>query len=221
MTLPFSDIREEVARTALELVTTGLAINTSGNVSRKVDDRVIITPSGCDYRQLKPADICVVDLDGQVVSGERLPSSETPLHLSVYESQPNVQAIVHTHSVHATAVSTLVQTLPAIHYQIADLGGPVPVAPYHLFGTPELAAAVNQALRGRTAVLMQNHGTVTLGDTLAQALSRAVTLEWLSQVYLIAIQSGSPSLLADHQIADVAAQFDKFKELRQQGPSGS
>lgn len=217
MTLLHEDVRNEVAVKALELLTTGLVINTSGNVSRKVDDHVIITPSGCDYRDLDAGDICVVDLTGQVVSGKRLPSSETPLHLAVYQAQPDVRAIVHTHSVYATAVSTLVDVLPAIHYQIVDLGGPVPVAPYRLFGTVELATVVTETLQGRNAALMKNHGSLTTGDTLAQALARSVTLEWLSRVYLLSVQAGSPTLLDEAQLASVESQFAKFAELRRQG----
>ncbi len=210
MTILLEEQRLQVARTALALLRTGLVVNTSGNVSMRVDDCVVITPSGCDYEELTAADIVVLDLDGNPVEGDLLPSSETPLHLSVYASDDGIRSIVHTHSVYATAVSTLVSELPAVHYQIADLGGPVPVAPYATFGTDELAASVTAALRGRTAALMQNHGGVTVADTVKQALARSVTLEWLSRVYLIALQSGSPSLIDDEELARVKKQQQKF-----------
>ena len=210
MTIPFESQRLQVAKAALALLQTGLVVNTSGNVSVRIDDNIVITPSGCDYETLKAADIVVLDLDGNPVDGDLLPSSETPLHLSVYAADPEIRSIVHTHSVYATAVSTLVQSLPAIHYQIVDLGGPVPVAPYQTFGTPELAASVTEALRGRSAALMQNHGAVTVADTAEKALSRSITLEWLSRVYLIASQSGAPSLVDDEELARVKVQQARF-----------
>lgn len=210
MTILLENQRLQVARAALALLQTGLVVNTSGNVSIRVGDRIVITPSGCDYEKLVPEDIVVLDLDGNPVAGELLPSSETPLHLSVYAADSNIRSIVHTHSVYATAVSTLVRSLPAIHYQIVDLGGPVPVAPYQTFGTPELAASVTEALRGRAAALMQNHGAVTVADTVEKAMSRSVTLEWLSRVYLIATQSGSPSLVDDAELSRVKEQQAGF-----------
>ena len=210
MTILLEKQRLQVAKSALRLLQTGLVVNTSGNVSIRVDDHIVITPSGCDYETLAAEDIVVLDLDGNPVEGDLLPSSETPLHLSVYAGDSSIRSIVHTHSIYATAVSTLVQSLPAIHYQIVDLGGPVPVAPYQTFGTPELAASVTDALRGRAAALMQNHGAVTVADTVEKALSRSITLEWLSRVYLIATQSGSPSLVDDEELARVKEQQARF-----------
>lgn len=207
--------RQMVAATALDLLRSGLVINTSGNVSIRAGDFVAITPSGRSYESLQPADVVVLSLAGEIVDGDLLPSSETPLHLSIYRSDLNAKSIVHTHSVFATAVSTLVDMLPAIHYQIADLGGPVPVATYHTFGTPELAASVTHTLQGRTAALMQNHGSITIGDTVDQALSRSITLEWLCRVYLTAIQSGEPSILDAQELKRVAKQQNKFRSEQQ------
>ena len=210
MTILLEQQRREIAKTALALSRTGLVVNTSGNVSIRVDNHAVITPSGYSYENLAAEDILVLDMDGNPVDGDLLPSSETPLHLSVYDSDAGINAIVHTHSVYATAVSTLVTELPAIHYQIADLGGPVPVAPYQTFGTLELARSVTNAIKGRSAALMQNHGAVTVADTVEQALARSVTLEWLARVYLIAIQSGSPSFIDGDELARVVQQQTKF-----------
>ena len=210
----YSARRKEVAETALALLTTGLVVNTSGNASMRVGDHILITPSGRDYDSLKAADICVLDLHGNSVDGEFLPSSETPLHLSIYKFNPNVTAIVHTHSVHATAVSTLTRELPAIHYQMVDLGGPVPVAPYATFGSDELAQSVMSVLPGHTAVLMQNHGSISIGDSLKQALARTVALEWCSEVWLKAQMAGKPSTLSVTQMAAAEQQMAHFAELR-------
>ncbi len=214
MTVLLETERLQVAKTALALLQTGLVVNTSGNVSVRVEDHIVITPSGHSYEKLTAEDIVVLDLDGDPVDGDLLPSSEAPLHQSVYASDASIRAIVHTHSLYATAVSTLVTELPAIHYQVADLGGPVPVAPYQTFGTPELAASVTEAIRGRSAVLMQNHGAVTVADSIDKALARSVTLEWLARLYLVATQSGSPSLVDDEELARVEKQFSKYAEGR-------
>ncbi len=207
--------RLQVAKTALSLLQTGLVVNTSGNVSVRIDDIVVITPSGLSYENLEARDILVVDMEGNPVSGDLLPSSETPLHLSVYDSDPTIGAIVHTHSVYATAVSTLVKELPAIHYQVADLGGPVPVAPYQTFGSPELAETVTNTIRGRSAALMQNHGSLTVGENVDQALARTITLEWLCRVYLIASRSGTPSMIDEEELDRVLQRQISLGEERQ------
>lgn len=206
--------RTEVAQTALGLLTSGLIVNTSGNVSIRVGEHVVVTPSGRDYKSLTPGDIAVVNSKGEVVDGEMLPSSEMPLHLAVYESNPDVAAIVHAHSIYATAVSTILDQLPTIHYQMTDLGGAVPVAPYRTFGTDELAAVTSQALQGHSAVIMKNHGSLTTARTLDKALGRCVTLEWCSKVYLKALSAGSPNILSADEMALAQKQMDNFEEKR-------
>ena len=209
-----AELRQQVAATALSLLTTGLVVNTSGNVSVRVGDEVIITPSGRDYDSLTINDICVINIDGAWVDGETLPSSETPLHLAVYRSNPEIFAIVHTHSVHATAVSTLVDVLPAIHYQMVDLGGAVPVAPYATFGSTELAESTVSTLAGHKAVLMKNHGSLTVAKTLKKAIARAVTLEWCCEVWLKAAMVGTPSTLSIDQLAQAKQQMQDIAEQR-------
>jgi len=215
MTALYETERFDVATAARAMLEAGLVVNTSGNVSVRVGEHVAITPSNFASEDLKPTDIVVVDLEGNPVDGDLLPSSETGLHLSLYKGDESIGAVVHTHSVYATAVSTLVDSLPAIHYQIANLGGSVPVAPYRTFGTPELASVVSEAMQGRFGTLMRNHGAVTVGDTVNNALRRSITLEWLSRVYLTAQQSGSPSLLDDEEIERVKAQQAKFRGEQQ------
>jgi len=207
--------RAKVAETALGLLTTGLIVNTSGNVSVRVGEHVVITPSGRDYSSLTPRDIAVVNSKGEIIDGEMLPSSETPLHLAVYESNSDVAAVVHVHSVYATAISTILDQLPAIHYQMTDLGGPVPVAPYRTFGTDELAEVTSQALQGHSAVIMKNHGSLTTAETLDKALARCVTLEWCSKVYLKALSGGSPNILSVDEMELAQQQMDSFAAKRQ------
>lgn len=202
----------EIARTWADVVTTarrttteGLVVGTSGNVSARVGDVVLVTPSGVPYDRLGPDDAVGVDLDGRRVLGELTPTSELPMHLAVYRAT-DARAIVHTHAVHATAVSTLVDELPLVHYMAAALGGPVRVAPYALYGTEELAGHLLDALDGRTGALLRNHGTVTYGSTLDQAYDRTAQLEWMCRLWLTAatVPGHTPTLLTGAQVAEVA-----------------
>jgi L-fuculose-phosphate aldolase len=192
--------RKEIGSACRRMHRDRLVVGTSGNISVRVDDLVAITPSGMDYETLAAEDVLVVGMDGAVVSGEHLPSSELPMHLAVYAAT-DARAIVHTHSLFATSVGTVCDELPAVHYAINALGGPVRVAPYATFGSDELAAGVAATLHERTGALMRNHGAITIGPTLASAYDRAVKLEWLSELYWRATQLGTPSVLSTDELS--------------------
>ncbi|MFJ2186217.1 class II aldolase/adducin family protein [Streptomyces anulatus] len=194
----------EVVDTARRSAADGLVVGTSGNVSARVGDLVLVTPSGVPYDRLGPRDAVGVDLEGRHVLGDLGPTSELPLHLAVYRST-DAAAVVHTHAVHATAVSTLVTEVPLVHYAAAILGGPVRTAAYARYGTPELAEAMLGALEGRTGCLLANHGTVTYGDTLDQAYERSAQLEWLCHLWLTAssVPGRTPALLDAAQLDEV------------------
>ncbi|WP_107080648.1 class II aldolase/adducin family protein [Streptomyces leeuwenhoekii] len=195
---------EALVATARRTVADGLVVGTSGNVSVRVGDTVLVTPSGVPYDRLTPRDVTGVALDGGQVLGTLVPTSELPMHLAVYRTT-GARAVVHTHAVHATAVSTLVRELPLIHYMAAALGGPVRVAPYATYGTEELAAHMLDALAGRSGCLLQNHGTLTYGATLDQAYDRTAQLEWMCRLWLTAsgVPGLTPSLLTGEQLAEV------------------
>jgi L-fuculose-phosphate aldolase len=205
-------VREEEARAWADLVATarrtvsdGLVVGTSGDVSVRVGELVLVTPSGVPYDRLTADDITGVTLDGRQVLGTLVPTSELPMHLAVHR-HTDARAVVHTHAVHATAVSTLVDELPTIHYMTAALGGPVRVAPYATYGTQELAENMLRALAGRSGCLLQNHGTVTYGATLDQAYDRTAQLEWMCRLWLTAssVPGLTPTLLTGEQLAEVA-----------------
>jgi L-fuculose-phosphate aldolase len=207
----------EVVDTARRTVADGLVTGTAGNVSARVGDLVLVTPTGVPYDRLRPEDVVAVDLDGRQVRGDLRPTSELPTHLAVYRETP-ARAIVHTHAPHATAVSTVVGKLPLIHYAAAALGGQVLVAGYALYGTEELARAVLKALRGgRSACLMRNHGTLAYGGTLDQAYDRTLQLEWMCRVWLLARGAGdsSPRTLSHR---DLLRATDKLQDYGQQFP---
>ena len=199
--------REAIVTTCQQLSRAGLVVGTAGNVSVRSGDLVAVSPSGLRYAELTPELVGVHRLDGAAVEAALAPTSELPLHLAIYADRPEVEAIVHTHSPAATALSTLVDEIPSVHYYVAMFGGPVAVAPYATYGTDELARNVVQALRARTGCLMGNHGAVTVGDDLASAHDKSVYLEWLCDVYLRASSAGMPRLLPAAEIEAVGVKM--------------
>ncbi|MGV9346895.1 class II aldolase/adducin family protein [Streptomyces spiralis] len=219
------EVREPEARAWGELVATagrtvadGLVVGTSGNVSVRVGEIVLVTPSGVPYDRLTPDDITGVGLDGRQVLGTLVPTSELPMHLAIYRAT-EAAAVVHTHAVHATAVSTLVPELPLVHYMAAALGGPVRVAPYATYGTEELAQNMLRALADRSGCLLQNHGTVTYGATLDQAYDRTAQLEWMCRLWLTAssVPGLAPSLLSSEQLARVTERLRGYGQPASEG----
>ncbi|WP_407700706.1 class II aldolase/adducin family protein [Streptomyces endophyticus] len=205
----------ELVLTARRTVTDGLVVGTSGNVSVRVGgsdgDTVLVTPTGVPYEELGPDDLVAVGLDGERRAGTLKPTSELPMHLAVYR-HTEARAVVHTHAVHATAVSTLVPELPPVHYMTAALGGPVRVAPYATYGTQELAENMLLALADRTGCLLQNHGALTYGDTLSAAYDRTAQLEWMCHLWLTAhsVPGLTPSLLTGEQLREVGERLGGY-----------
>ena len=198
------DARRRVADACRRLAAGGLLIGTGGNVSERVEDCVAITATGADLGTITPDQVTLVDLDGTVIDGDGAPTSELDLHLGIYDRYGS-GAVVHTHAPMATALSCIVDEVPCVHYQMLLLGGPVPVAPYATFGTPELARVTLDALEGRLAALMANHGAVVHGPDLAKALELTELLEWACTVYWRAAVLGTPRVLDEDQRGAVIA----------------
>jgi L-fuculose-phosphate aldolase len=201
--------REDLVTYGRRLAPDGLAIGTAGNLSCRSGDIVAITPRGVGYDVMAPEHVCLVSLDGDPIDAPLGPSSELPMHLSVYRRR-DAAAVVHTHSAFATTLGTVIDELPPIHYLISLLGGPVRVAPYATPGSTELADHMAKALEGRSAVLLGNHGTITTGESLGQAYSRALLLEWLCGLYYRARLFGEPRLLEVEEIDKVARQLEHY-----------
>jgi L-fuculose-phosphate aldolase len=190
--------RRRVADGCRRLAASGLVIGTGGNVSERVEDRVAISATGTDLAAITPEHVTIVDPDGTVLTGAHAPTSELDLHLGIYRRY-GAGAVVHTHAPMATALSCVVDEVPCVHYQMLLLGGPIPVAPYATFGTPELAEVTLDALEGKLAALMANHGAVVHGADLEKAIEQTELLEWACTVYWRAATLGTPRELDDEQ----------------------
>jgi L-fuculose-phosphate aldolase len=196
--IPLERERERVAAAARRLAADGLVVGTAGNVSERAGELVAITPTGGVLAELGPEHISVIDTGGELVAGELAPTSELDLHLGIYR-RFHAGAVVHTHAPMATALSCVIDELPCVHYQMLLLGGTVPVAPYRTFGTPELAESVLDALEGRTAALMANHGAIVHGEDVTKAVELSLLLEWACTVYWRASALGEARILDETQ----------------------
>jgi L-fuculose-phosphate aldolase len=207
-------LREAAVAAVRRLDALGMNRGSTGNLSlrwlREGVDGMFITPTGMGADDLRPQDLVWVGSDGQVV-GEWQPSSEWHFHQAVYGERPELQAIVHTHAVHATALACLDRPLPAFHYMVAVAGGDsVPLVPYFTFGTEELSRSVAAAMQERDACLLAHHGLVAAGPTLAQAMKVAQEVESLCEVYLKALAVGEPTLLSGDEMARVIELFRHY-----------
>jgi len=209
MTEDALDPRPAIAAACRTLAARGLVEGSAGNVSVRVGELVAITATGARFESLTADHVVLVDADGAVVDGDFAPTSELELHLAIHfgiHADTATGAVVHTHAPNCVALGLIADELPCIHYQLLQLGGAVPVAPYATFGTPELAASVRTALTGRSAALMANHGAVTHAADLRTAVEHTLLLEWACGIYLTAVAAGTPrGLDAAEQRAAVEA----------------
>jgi L-fuculose-phosphate aldolase len=188
----------------------GLNRGSTGNLSLRAGEGMWITPSGMGAAEIGPDDFVWLGWDDRR-RGRWQPSSEAPFHRAIYRARPDLHAVVHTHSVHATALACLRRPLPAFHYMVAVAGGDsVPCVPYHLFGTDALSQAVAAALRDRDACLLAHHGLVAAGAKLARAMKVTLEVESLCEVYLKALAVGVPATLDAAQMAEVIEKFRSY-----------
>jgi L-fuculose-phosphate aldolase len=199
--------RESVVAAARELDAQGLNRGTSGNVSVRFRDGLLITPSGLPTQRMQADDVVPIGLDGSHPPTQK-PSSEWRFHRDILAHRPEIGAVVHAHPVYCTAFAMCGREIPAVHYMIAAFGGPtVRCAPYASYGTAELSELALAALVDRNVCLLANHGMIAAGATLEKALWLAVELETLCQQYAVALQVGAPTVLSDHEIAATVERF--------------
>jgi L-fuculose-phosphate aldolase len=194
--LLLADEREAVAGASRHLARTGLVIGTAGNISARQGDLVAVTPTGADLGDVTAEMVSVITLDGEVVDGDLAPTSEVPLHTGIYKAT-NALAVTHAHAMASTALSCSHSELPPLHYSCLGLGGAPRTAPYATFGSQELADNVIEALKGRNAAMMQNHGSIAYGSKMSEAIERLELLEWLAELYWRASSMGTPHILTD------------------------
>jgi L-fuculose-phosphate aldolase len=209
------NLRRMLIHYARRLTETGLTRNTSGNLSHRVEGGLLVTPSGMPYAQLEPDDIVLVAMDG-TPQGRRLPSSEWRFHRDILRMRAEINVVLHAHAPFATSIACLRQGIPAFHYMVAVAGGAdIRCAPYATFGSEELSRHAVTALDGRKACLLGNHGMIALGDDFETALTLAVEVETLAEMYWRAQQIGTPIILDDDEMVRV---LEKFRTYGKQPP---
>ena len=203
-------MREALLKIAQKLIETGLNKSTAGNVSVRHDGGFLITPSGMEVADMTAQSMVQMQFDGSYEQG-KIPSSEWRFHRDILQNRSEINAIVHTHSMFATTLACLHKEIPPFHYMIAVTGGDtIRCAPYALFGSQALSDAALQALQDRKACLLANHGMITLGRDLDEALSIAVEVENLCEQYWRALQLGEPNILTETEMRDVFQQFKGY-----------
>ena len=207
------ELRSELVRIANKLDAQGLNRGTSGNLSARYGEGMLITPSGMGAEGLTEDDIVFVSMDG-TARGRWQPSSEWLFHRDIYVQRGEVGAVVHTHSVAATALACLRKDIPPFHYMIALIGGDnIRCAKYATFGTQQLSDNALAALKDRKACLLANHGMITAGKNLDEAFKITVEVETLSEMYLRALQVGEPVLLSAQEFQDAQRRFGSYGKV--------
>lgn len=215
-------LRASLLATALEMSRKGLSPGRSGNVSARFRDGMLITPTGIAYEELTPGQMVHVAADGATAPGALKPSSEWRFHLAAYAARPDMHAVVHTHSLHATVLACAHKPIPAFHYMVAVAGGSdIPLVPYALFGSEDLALHVAAGLAERKACLMANHGQIAIGTTLAAALELAFEVEVLAEQYVKVLLLGAPHVLGADAMAEVMQRFKSYGQNAQEDIAGS
>ena len=202
-------LRRGIIETCLEMNRSGLNQGTSGNVSHRIDGGMLITPTSLPYDEMQPEDIVEMAWDATYV-GRRRPSSEWRFHRDILMNRPDVNVVLHTHSVYSTTLAVHGRGIPAFHYMVAVAGGTtVRCSPYACFGTQELSDHALTALQDRTACLLGHHGLIVLGETFAKTLWRAVEMETLAKMYVHAQAMGEPPVLGEAEMAQVIEQISR------------
>jgi L-fuculose-phosphate aldolase len=213
-----ADLREQIVDVMRQMEARGLNRGTSGNVSARFGEGLLVTPTGVAAGALTAESIVYVDGNGETSAGALRPSSEWRMHAGLYARRADFAAVVHCHSRHATILACAGKPIPPLHYMIA-VGGKahVPLAPYRLFGTAELADAVAEAMEGGRACLMANHGLITAADSLSRALAIAEEIEEQAAVYCGCLAIGGANLLSETQMAEVMERFRSYGQAPQDG----
>ena len=205
------ELREEIIRTGIRMNELGINQGTSGNISVRWQEGILLTPTGIPYEELNPEDICYQNWEGEV-EGRLERSSEWRFHLAIQKNRKDVNAVVHTHSNHATALAIQEMEIPAIHYMVAAGGGPnIRCAPYATFGTEELSQHALKALENRKCCLLAHHGVIATASSISNALWLAGEVETLAKQYLLILSTGKEAkLLSGDEIERVRIKMSDY-----------
>jgi L-fuculose-phosphate aldolase len=208
--------REAIVQYGRKLITSNLTTGSGGNLSiyNREENLVAIKPSGIEYFDMAVEDVVVMKTTGEIVECDKKPSSEMNFHLGLYKHRPDINAVIHTHSVYATTIACLNWELPAVHYLIGFSGNKVPLAPYATFGTPELANHIINSIGNYNACLMANHGVVVVGNNIATAFAAAEEIELVSRIYYQTKCIGNPVILSDEEMAVVGEKFKTYGQKK-------
>ena len=219
--------RNDIVTYGNRMITEGLTQGTSGNISIYDPETKLmaISPSGVPYADTTPEDVVIMDLQGNIVEGTCKPSSEHALHSAFYLNRPDAQAVVHAHSMYCTTLACLGTTLKSVHYAIADaMSAEIPLAPYHTYGTPDLANAVAETLRAEKSrgLLLANHGMLAYGNSIKSAFGLALTMEWCAELQWRCMSVGTPNILSDGEMDIVMEHFKTYGQKKTDGshPTG-
>lgn len=206
--MDIDQIKLDIIEYGKQMKGTGLVIGTWGNISFRHEDSIVITPSGIDYNKLKSEDMIVCDMEGKKLEGTKKPSTELSTHIAIYNKRNDVKAIIHTHSVYATAFAAARKNIPSVTEDAAMiLGGEIHCAKYAFPGSEELATNVLEVLFNQNAVLLANHGAIGMGRTLEEAYLVCKILEKSARVYLLSMQVGIPKPLAIEEVEKLHNEF--------------
>ncbi len=217
--MKYAEQRRDIVKACQDMNRRGINQGTSGNISIRVKEGFLLTPSGMAYDEMKAGDIVLMKPDASH-EGKRKPSSEWRFHHALMGKRPEIGAVVHTHSMFATTLSCLGMEIPAVHYMVAAAGGyNIRCAPYATYGTQETANNAVKALRDRNACLLANHGMIVVGPNLKKAMWLAVEVETLAAQYWRALQVGKPNILSKAEIGRVIDKFKSYGQAKEAAPA--
>lgn len=210
------ELKQELIKYGKKLIENDLTKGSGGNLSVYVpeEEKMLITPSGIDFYDIKEDDIVTMKLDGTIIEGDRKPSSEWCMHAIQYKNRKDMTAVIHAHTTYSTVIATLRQTLPAAHYMIAVAGVNVRCAKYATFGTRELAENSYEAMKDRNAVLLANHGILAGSYSLANTFNIIEQVEYCAKIYYMCKAIGEPIILDNEEMEDMLIRFKSYGQVK-------
>lgn len=204
--------REKIIRFCRKMLDTKLTTGSGGNISiyNRQENLVAVSPGSMDYYEISPEDVMIVDIEGKIIEGHNKPSSETAFHLALYKNREDVNSVIHTHSIYATAMACLRMEIPPLHYLVGLIGDKVPVSEYATFATEKLAENIIESIGDYNACLLANHGAVSVGADIEKCFLIAEHVELAAQLFLLSKNVCEPVLLSKEEMQKLNEKFKKY-----------